>query len=141
MANKLFIDTNILLDHYLKRPTFSTESTKLLNDCVLNEYQLFTDISCVQTSMYIIIKSAKINLKVQKQILQNFYEIFEICQTDKIAIKKAIESDFKDLEDAILYFTAEMNNIDYFVTRNIKDYPVKASPEVVTPDEAINILF
>lgn len=70
-----------------------------------------------------------------------FMKFFEICQTDKITIKKAIESDFKDLEDAILYFTAEMNNIDYFVTRNIKDYPAKASPEVVTPDEAINILF
>jgi len=41
------------------------------------------------------------------------------------------------VEDAIQYFTALENNIDYIVTRNTNDY-YKSLIQVITPTELLN---
>lgn len=40
----------------------------------------------------------------------------------KSVILHALKSSFKDKEDAHQYFTAQQNEADYFITRNIRDY-------------------
>ena len=41
---------------------------------------------------------------------------------DDEVIEKAINSDFKDFEDAMQYFSAIASNCDLIVTRNEKDF-------------------
>ena len=54
-------------------------------------------------------------------------------------INKALESEFKDFEDAIQYFTAIENNMDCIITRNVKDYQNSIIP-VYTPTELLEKL-
>ena len=50
--------------------------------------------------------------------------------------RNTFESNFKDFEDAIQYFTALENNIDYIVTRNTNDY-IKSIIPIITPTELL----
>ena len=48
---------------------------------------------------------------------------FLIIEPDINIIKRAYVSNFTDVEDAIQYYTATKNDgMDYFITRNIKDF-------------------
>jgi predicted nucleic acid-binding protein len=58
---------------------------------------------------------------------------------DDCIIQEALESEFKDFEDAIQYFTAVKNNMDCIITRNINDYKQSTIP-VYTPTELLKIL-
>ena len=45
-----------------------------------------------------------------------------------------MDADFKDLEDAIQYFSAVRAQADFLITRNVPHFPETAMP-VVTPAE------
>ncbi|ELR70704.1 PIN domain containing protein [Fulvivirga imtechensis AK7] len=46
---------------------------------------------------------------------------------DKI-IDLSLDSDFKDFEDSIQYYTAIENNLDLIITRNLKDFKLSKIP-------------
>ena len=46
---------------------------------------------------------------------------------DKI-IDLSLNSNFKDFEDAIQYYTAIENNMDIIITRNLKDFKLSKIP-------------
>jgi uncharacterized FlgJ-related protein len=54
---------------------------------------------------------------------------------DFAILKKACNSKFSDIEDAVQYYIATQNeNMDYFITRNIKDFKADDSQlAVLTP--------
>ena len=63
-----------------------------------------------------------------RKILRKFKVLIEILPVDDKIIELALESDFKDFEDAIQYYTAIENDISIIVTRNLKDFkPAKIS--------------
>ena len=60
--------------------------------------------------------------------------LLNILKVDEDSILQALNSSFKDFEDAIQYFTAtDYKSIDLIVTRNTKDYKHSELP-VMTPD-------
>ena len=60
-----------------------------------------------------------------------------LLTTDKAVIVKALNSGFKDFEDALQSFSAEVScEIDMIVTRNIKDYKY-SSLIIISPDDFI----
>ncbi len=79
--------------------------------------------------------------KVNKQeIVANTHAILSyttLINPDNAMFETALSSAFKDLEDAVQYYTAlQIRGMSYFITSNVKDY--KASIErlqVVTPNE------
>ena len=52
---------------------------------------------------------------------------------DKI-IDLSLNSDFKDFEDAIQYFTALENKIGIIITRNLKDFKLSKIPVMNADD-------
>jgi predicted nucleic acid-binding protein len=56
---------------------------------------------------------------------------------DKI-IQKALESGFNDFEDAVQYYTAVENKMDYIITRNTDDYK-KSTIKVYTPSQYLKL--
>jgi predicted nucleic acid-binding protein len=62
----------------------------------------------------------------------------DILSVDSDIIRLALNSIFKDFEDAVQYYTSIKNNLDIILTRNIKDYKSTDIP-VMTPDEFLGI--
>lgn len=61
-----------------------------------------------------------------------------ILPVDSEIINLALESRFKDFEDAIQYYCAYANRSDFIITRNVKDYS-RAQLKVHTPEEYLKI--
>ena len=56
---------------------------------------------------------------------------------DKLVIEKALNSGFKDFEDALQHFAAiNYGEIEVIVTRNVKDYK-KSEIGVLTPESFV----
>lgn len=58
----------------------------------------------------------------------------------KTTLEKAFSSKFRDIEDAIQYFSALTNGeIEYIVTRNISDFKLSSIP-VYSSNEILQLL-
>ena len=66
----------------------------------------------------------------------NLLSLFDILDTTEMDVRKAITSDMADYEDAVMVETADRTEMDFIITRNLKDYsksrvPVCSSEEFV----------
>ena len=66
------------------------------------------------------------------------FELFECIDVNGSDGKRALESDMRDFEDAIIAESCARNEIDLIITRNLKDF--KSSPvPAMTPDDFVHV--
>ena len=132
---RYFLDTNILLDFLGNRQPFGKYALEIFNKSRLKEWQLWTSDNSILTSYYIISKEigeAESRIKIGRLI-----NYLEIQPTQKAQILQALNSDFKDLEDAVQYFCASsISKLEGIITRNKKDFKSSQIP-VFEPWEVI----
>lgn len=66
--------------------------------------------------------------KETRKILSKLFSLFHILDTGSLDCRKALSSEIRDYEDAVMVETAIRTEMDCIVTRNVKDYaksPVK----------------
>ncbi len=82
---------------------------------------------------YLLSQKGKHEKVIEK--LKSLVSLLEILNVDKNAIITALNSDFKDFEDALQNYSAEQNGtINTIITRNTKDYK-KSKIGVLTPED------
>lgn len=136
MKDKVFIDSDIILDIALNRkPHFIPSSViltlienKIIDGCtssviVSNIYYIFRKIESHKSAVHFISK------------LRSIVKILPV--TDEM-IKLSIESGFNDFEDGLQYYCAMINKADYFITRNVKNY-IKTDIRVHAPEEYLKL--
>jgi len=74
-----------------------------------------------------------------RKVLRNFKVLVNVLPLDDKISELALNSDFKDFEDAIQYFTAIENGQDLIITRNQQDFKESKIP-VMTAGEFIKTL-
>lgn len=137
MRKQLFLDTNIVLDVLARREPFYTPAARLLTIADRKKIKLFTSSLSIATSFYIL--SKQIGNEKAKETLRKFKILFSVLSVNEKIIDLALNSDFKDFEDAIQYHCAFENNINIIITRNIKDFK-KAQTSIMTADEFLQTL-
>jgi hypothetical protein len=78
-------------------------------------------------------KNIKERNKIIK-ILSGLLKIFEIVEINKTILEKSLFSNLSDYEDAVIETSAKEKNIDYIITRNIKDFK-KGQIKALLPEE------
>jgi predicted nucleic acid-binding protein len=134
----LFLDTNIVIDFLTDRKPFSESAAKLFDYSVKGKVKLSLAAVSYNNIYYIIRKltSHKEALRTMK-ILD---EITETIDTTASSIKSALNSEFKDFEDAIQYYAAKENpTLNGIVTRNPSDFKLSKLP-IWTPEQAIKFV-
>ncbi len=137
MVNKIFLDTNIVVDILLQR--------KYELDAIEEIFRLD--------------EKEKIDLYISESVITNTFNtakkhkvdtlsfIREICKTvNVIPFSKDIlyypVEKYKDTEDGILYFSALKEKMNYFITRNIKDFSlVFPSLPVISPTNFLKEIY
>ena len=140
MGYKLFVDRDVLLDVILNREPFVDQSIELFFHRSEETVQLFTSSSIIINTQYIGEKlTGRAHAKIGMKKLLNF---LEIVNPAKESILRAYDSNFTDIEDGIQYITALDNeDIDYFITRNTKDFRMnEAHLPVLTPSQFLILL-
>ncbi len=134
----IFLDTNVVIDFLINRQPFALHAAKLFNYALLKKVRIYISAVSYNNIHYILRKS--LSNKEAIKSLNELSEMAEIADVTKIVIKKSLQSDFKDFEDAIQYYCAlSLNKIDFIVTRDINDFK-KSAISIITPEEAINLL-
>jgi predicted nucleic acid-binding protein len=135
----IFIDTNVIIDLLANRQPFSKHAALLFNYSEKNKIKIYTSSHSIATSYYIIKKV--LDDKELRSLISDLLDYISIINIDLKILKKALISPVKDFEDAIQIEAANSNpKIDFVVTRNKKDFK-KANIEVMTPDEALLLIY
>lgn len=124
--DKILVDTNIVLDLFAERKKFLIEAQELFTLSDRKEIKLYVSSLTFANTYYILSQQMKIN-NVRK-ILRKFKVLVEVLPMDEKIIELSLDSDFKDFEDAIQYYTAIENDVKMIITRNLKDFKTAKIP-------------
>jgi predicted nucleic acid-binding protein len=128
----LFLDTNIVLDLLAYRMPFYTEAAKLFSLADKKKLKLSISSLCLADSHYILSRQ-KPEMEV-RNILRKFKVLVIVLPLDDKITDLALNSEFRDFEDAIQYYTAIENDQDLIITRNQQDFKAGKIP-VMTAGE------
>jgi len=135
--NRIFIDTDIILDLFTQRDPFYIHSAVLFN--IINTGKLKGFVSAlIFSNLYYILRKQKSKIHALN-ILKKLKLLVTVLPVDNKIIELALSSDFNDFEDAIQYYTAKSHNINYIVTRNLKDYK-STEINAFTAEQFLNLL-
>jgi predicted nucleic acid-binding protein len=133
---KILLDTDVILDFFFDRQPFSEDAAKILSLCESGKITGFIT-PVIISNLYYILKRAAPHDKVIEKLSQ-LIEIVDILPMNRKIVMKALQSAFKDFEDALQNFTAENHEeVKLIITRNIKDYK-QSSIRVLTPSEYLH---
>lgn len=132
---KIFIDTDIVLDLIFGREPHSSAAIKLFQKIEQGKYAAYISALIVWNVYYIVEKYS--SKKEAHQSIKHLRTILKIIPIDETIIDLALESDFRDFEDAIQYFAAKKHGIPVLITRNKKDYK-KANIIIMNAVEYLN---
>lgn len=117
---KVFVDTDIVLDLLSERTPFYTHSAYLFSEADTGKTKIYVSSLSFSNLNYILSKQYSPD-QARKKLLKFKTLVTVLAVTDKV-VELALSSDFKDFEDGLQYFTAIENNLKTLLTRNLKDY-------------------
>ena len=120
MIQKIFIDTDILLDIALAREPFISASSRVVR--LIETKRAFGYISSSTiTNLYYIFRKIAGDIEAREFLRKtlSFISLISITQAD---VSKSLESSFSDFEDALQHFCALRNKCDCIITKNVNDY-------------------
>lgn len=130
--DKVLIDTDVLLDFFFDRVPFSNAAAQVLNQCKAKQIAGFVTPVIIANTYYLLRKTAKHELVIDK--LNQLLQIIDIVEMNRNVVLKALNSKFKDFEDALQNYAAiERKNIKILLTRNVKDFK-HSELAILTPE-------
>lgn len=134
---RLFLDTNIVLDLLGEREPFYQSAAKIATLADKGKILIYVS-SLTYSTVFYLLSRYESNEAVKEKI-RKFKVIAKTSDlTDKI-IDKGLSSKFNDFEDSLQYYCAVNSECNIIITRNGKDFKESDLP-VLTPDEYLNRL-
>ena len=133
MADKIFLDTDVALDHLADRQPFAEYAHRLLALAETGELTVCVS-SLSFSNLYYLLRKLK-GHEAALVLLGKLKSLVRISAVGETEIESALASSFKDFEDAIQHFAAKAEGgVSAIVTRNKADYAASEIP-VLSPDE------
>lgn len=132
---KVFVDTDIILDLLSERGPFYMHSAMLFSKADKGEIKLFVSSLSFANLNYMLSRQYSAD-QARKKLLKFKTLVTVLAVNDKI-IDLALSSDFKDFEDGIQYFTSTENSIKIILTRNLRDFKTSEIP-VMTAEQFLS---
>jgi predicted nucleic acid-binding protein len=135
-GDKIFLDTDVVLDHLADRQPFSEYAHRLFALAEQNELTL-----CVSalsfSNLYYILRKLK-NGDEALSLLRKLKGLVNVTAVGEIEVKSALGENFKDFEDALQCFSAKTErDMRVIVTRNKFDFP-KSIIRIESPEEFLS---
>jgi predicted nucleic acid-binding protein len=130
--SRIFLDTNVILDLLGERVPFFDSIAKVATLADEKKLTLIVSPLSFTTIDYVLNKYETSETVLNK--LRKFKIICKVIEVNEETIDKALNSNFKDFEDAVQYFTALQSNCSIIITRNGKDFKNSTIP-IMTAEE------
>ena len=134
---KVFIDTDVILDLLEQRKDFLEDATSLF--ALVEERKIAAFVSpLIIANLYYILRKKTDHARAH-ELLHRLRLLVRILPVTEKTIDLALTSAFSDFEDAIQYYAALEHAIDCIITRNKRDFKKSEIP-VYTPSEFLQML-
>jgi predicted nucleic acid-binding protein len=134
---RILIDTDVILDFFFDRRPFSEFAAQILSLSERKEIQGFVT-PLIYSNVYYLLRQTSSHEKVIEKMTQ-LLSITDVLLMDRAVVQYALNSGFKDFEDALQNFSAINNGtIEAIITRNIKDFK-QSDIGVLTPENFLKI--
>jgi len=133
----IVIDINILMDFLFKREGHE-KVAEIFNLCSRGKIKGFICAHEITTLFYFLNKAVNDKIKIKKT-LSGIMKQFTVIEVNAEILNKALYSEISDYEDAVIEISSSEKNIDYIITRNIRDYK-KSIVDVIAPEELLEIV-
>lgn len=137
MKNKLFFDTNVMLDLLGERIPFYDSVAKIATLADNGDINIVVSALSYATVNYFLVKFE--NAEKAKEKLRKFKIISNISGVDELIIEKGLNSSFKDFKDSLQYFSALKSKCNIFITRNAKDFKESDIPVMTAEEYLVSI--
>ena len=136
---RILIDTNIILDLIQSREPHCENASKIINSCVTLENVGYISSHSLSDLFFILRKDKTV--AERKAIILHLCKYFKIIAEHKdFFVSVCNNSEWNDLEDGLQMKCAEIEKLDYIITRDeengFKNSPVKT----ITPDDFLKIV-
>jgi predicted nucleic acid-binding protein len=128
MMQKVFIDTNIVLDWLGNRVPFHASAKDLFLKGESKEVEILISTMSFISTEYILRK--QLGKEKTRLALSAIKDITTVCYSGEKVIMLAIFSAFSDFEDAFQYYTALENGAEFIITRDPKGFSLSEIPAI-----------
>lgn len=135
---RILVDTNIIIDALTGREPFR-ESAEQIFLLAANQIEDMYITASSATDIYYLIRKHLHNTEQSKNTMSKLYQLFGILDVTANDCQEALTLDIKDYEDAVFSCCAKRCQMDYIVTRNIKDYE-QSKVKAILPDDFIRLI-
>ena len=135
--DKVFIDTDVILDFLFDRKPFSAQSAEVFSLCEKQSISGYIT-PVIYSNLYYILRRTAPHKKVIEKLKQ-LASIIKVIPMNQEVVLNALNSNFKDFEDGLQHFAAvNYGQIDVILTRNLKDYH-HSQIGVLTPESFLKL--
>ncbi len=135
---RILFDTDIILDFLFNREPYAEDTLRLLLLCEKKQLLGFVTPVIISNTYYILRQQASHEIVLEK--LKMLLSILKVLTMNNEVVHLALNSRFKDFEDALQYYSAiKSEKIDSILTRNTKDFKEAKLP-VFTPKEFLQTI-
>lgn len=135
---RILVDTNIIIDALTGRKPFREAAEQVFLIAANRAEDMYIAASSV-TDIYYLVRKHLHSTEQSKDVMSKLFELFYILDVTSGDCMDALASEMKDYEDAVITCCAYRSQVDYIVTRNIKDYAV-SKVRAILPEEFINFI-
>jgi predicted nucleic acid-binding protein len=131
------LDVNILMDFLFKRDGHE-KVAEIFNYCSQKIVSGYICAHEITTLSYFLDKTVKEKIKVKKSI-SVIMKRFTVIEINEDLLNKTLNSEVDDFEDAVIEVSSNEKEVEYIITRNIKDFK-KSIVKAITPEELLVII-
>ena len=121
MNEKVYLDSDIIIDFLYERKDFFTESAEIFAKLENSKLEGYVS-SLIFWNIFSLLSKFLEENEARKKIRQ-FRLLVKIIAVDEKIIDLALNSQIRDFEYSIQFYAAKSKGIEIFLTRNKKDYP------------------
>ncbi len=133
---RVFLDINIILDIFTKRQPHYAASASIYSHIEQGTFTGLLSVLSLGTIHYIIDGHA--SAKHALRAIQILRDVLELVDAPVRVANLAIDSGWRDFEDALQYYSAVHGKADCIITRNPRDFSKSKLP-IFTPEEFLEI--
>lgn len=137
MKDRIFLDTNVVIDLLGEREPFYNSAAKIATMADKGEIRLVVSALTYSTIYYVLSRFE--DKELVKEKIRKFKVIAETSDLTDNVIEKGLTSKFSDFEDSLQYYCAVKMDCKVLITRNHKDFEESDIP-VMSPEEYLSSL-
>ena len=136
---RIYIDTNVIIDLLAKREPFYTDAYDLfLQIAERNDLIAYTSVKSIMDIYYILNRYIHDRFESGRHIVDLIRLLYVADSTD-IDLLKSFSGTSNDLEDNLIIEMASRLDLDYIISRNLKDFRNSKVP-AISPSDCLKVL-